>query len=91
MKQKIYSAMVNTGHELWDRLGTTTKSHMDTLNLMGMVQIRPLLLAVLAKFDDKEKKEKFETFLYQPQPVCLFLVVWEAEFLKTAIAKLPSK
>lgn len=60
---KTYSAIVNTGHEMWDDLGLTTKSHMDTLNLMGMVQIRPLLLAVLTKFDDKERKESLRLFV----------------------------
>ena len=60
---RVYSAIVNTGHELWDDLGPTTKSHMDTLNLMGMVQIRPLLLAVLTKFDHKEKKESLRLFV----------------------------
>ena len=60
---KVYSAIVNTGHELWDSLGPTTKYHMDMLNLMGMVQIRPLLLAVLTNFEHNEKKESLRLFV----------------------------
>jgi Protein of unknown function (DUF1524) len=67
---RIYAAIINTGNELWSHYGSTTQQHMSTLNLLGMVQVRPLLLAVLAEFDKNEVKK------------CLKLVVsWSVRFL----------
>ncbi len=45
-----YAAILNTNHELWNTYGTTARAHMTTIALLGMVQIRPLLLAVFSKF-----------------------------------------
>ncbi|HOX44454.1 MAG TPA: DUF262 domain-containing protein [Myxococcota bacterium] len=51
---KMYAAILNTDHALWQQYGATAKGHMATINSLGMVQIRPLLLATLAKFNEKE-------------------------------------
>jgi len=51
---KLYSAMLNTSHELWQKYGPTAREHMNTLNLLRMIQIRPLILAVLSKFSIPE-------------------------------------
>jgi len=54
---KLYSAMLNTSHELWQKYGPTTREHMNTLNLLRMIQIRPLILAVLSKFSVPEAQK----------------------------------
>ena len=67
---RLYAAILNTDHELWDRYGTTAKGHMAALNMMGMVQIRPLLLAIFQKFTDEEVKKTLR-----------LLVAWAVRFL----------
>jgi uncharacterized protein with ParB-like and HNH nuclease domain len=47
---RYYAAILNSTHEIWNDYGTTTREHMMTLNELGMVQLRPLLLAILAVF-----------------------------------------
>ena len=69
---KIYAAIINTDHALWSHLGSTAKGHMTTMNLLGMVQIRPLLLAVLSSFTDKEIKNALR-----------LMVSWGVRFLIT--------
>jgi hypothetical protein len=56
---KIYAAILNQDHELWQKYGPTARQHMNTLNLLQMVQIRPLVLAVLDKFSVKETQNTF--------------------------------
>lgn len=51
---RIYSALINTDHEFWSDYPATSASSVSTLNLLGMTQIRPLLLAVLRKFNSKK-------------------------------------
>jgi hypothetical protein len=67
---RLYAAILNTENELWDRYGTTARGHMATLNMMGMIQIRPLLLAVFQKFSDEEVKKTLR-----------LLVAWAVRFL----------
>ena len=43
----IYVAIVNEESSFWRTYGETSRLHMSTMNLLGMVQIRPLLLALL--------------------------------------------
>jgi hypothetical protein len=54
---KIYAAILNPSHEFWATYGTTTRQHMETLNLLKMIQIRPLLISVLSKFSSTEIKK----------------------------------
>lgn len=51
---KRYAAILNTNHDLWNTYGTTGRAHMNTVTLLGMVQIRPLLLAVFSNFGPAE-------------------------------------
>jgi hypothetical protein len=51
---KLYAAMLNPSHELWQTYGPTARDHMNTLNLLRMIQIRPLVLAVLRNFSIPE-------------------------------------
>lgn len=45
----IYAAMLNLEDDVWKTFGKTARGHMATINDLGMVQIRPLVLAVLDK------------------------------------------
>lgn len=50
---KLYSALINTEHEFWAKFSPEVKNYVSTLNLLGMTQIRPLLISVLNNFDAK--------------------------------------
>lgn len=52
----LYAAMLNVDHPAWKSYGSSTREHMGTINTLGMVQIRPLLLAVLETFAVSEVK-----------------------------------
>jgi len=45
-----YAAILSHAHELWSDYGPSSRQHIETTNLLRMVQVRPLLLAVLDKF-----------------------------------------
>jgi len=60
---KIYSGIINTDQDIWDTYGQTSKDHMRTLNVMGMIQIRPLLLSILRSFEVKEIKKSMALFV----------------------------
>jgi len=67
---KLYTAILNPSNELWEKYGDTTRSHMETLNLLRMVQIRPLLLAVVGNFRIRETQKAFR-----------LMVSWAVRFL----------
>ena len=69
---KLYAAILNTDHATWSEYGMTARGHMSTLNLLGMVQIRPLLLAVLSGFKVTEIKRTLR-----------LMVSWGVRFLIT--------
>ncbi len=50
----LYAAILNPSQELWDTYGPTTREYMSTLNLLGMEQMRPLIMAVLDNFSPVE-------------------------------------
>lgn len=52
-----YAAILSHSHELWSDYGTSTRQHIDIINLLRMVQVRPLLLALLDKFSVPEAKK----------------------------------
>jgi uncharacterized protein with ParB-like and HNH nuclease domain len=56
---RIYSALINTDHEFWAGYDAKVSEAVSVLNLLGMTQIRPLLLAILDKFDKKDVKILF--------------------------------
>lgn len=57
---KTYSALINTEHEFWSKYDPKVRECVSTLNLLGMTQIRPLLLAILERFDVGNVKKAFE-------------------------------
>ena len=65
-----YAAMVSPAHELWNEYGAGTRQHVETINLLRMVQVRPLLLALLEKFTAVEAKKAFR-----------LIVAWGVRFL----------
>jgi hypothetical protein len=69
---RLYAAILNTDNPFWTSYGPTAKGHMAAMNGLGMVQIRPLVLAVLAKLSVKETKESLR-----------LMVSWGARFLIT--------
>lgn len=69
---KLYAAILNQDHELWQKYGPTARQHMTTLNLLQMTQIRPLVLAVFDKFSIKEVQKSLK-----------LMVSWAVRFLIT--------
>ena len=51
---RVYSALLNPAHELWRKFGSTAAHSIQTLNLLRMTQLRPLLLAILDQFKTQE-------------------------------------
>jgi len=57
---RIYSALINTDHEFWSEFPSDAKTSVSTLNLLGMTQIRPLLLSILSNFSSRNVSETFK-------------------------------
>ncbi|HLP97388.1 MAG TPA: DUF262 domain-containing protein [Sideroxyarcus sp.] len=54
-----YAALLNTDHEYWNKFGNA-RDCVSTLNLLGMIQVRPLLLAILEKFEPSKVAAAFQ-------------------------------
>ena len=65
-----YCAVVNTTDVYWDKYGDICKKHMETLNTLRLVQIRPLILSVLDTFSEAEVKKTIK-----------YLVSWAVRLL----------
>ena len=57
---KTYSALINTEHEFWAKYDAKVRECVAALNLLGMIQIRPLLLAILETFDTTNVSKTLE-------------------------------
>lgn len=57
---RTYAGLINTDHDLWSEYDVATREAVYALNLLGMVQVRPLLLAILDKFDPKKASAAFK-------------------------------
>lgn len=57
---RVYSALLNTDHEFWASYDNKVSESVSTLNLLGMTQIRPLLMAILEKLDKKHMRQIFQ-------------------------------
>lgn len=53
----LYAALLSSDDDYWSTWGTETKDNLDTLNRLSLEQNRPMLLAVLQYFDQKEVKK----------------------------------
>lgn len=56
---KVYSSLINTDHDLWQKYNPLVRASVATLNLLNMSQIRPLLIAILEKFDESNIEKSF--------------------------------
>jgi hypothetical protein len=54
---KRYAAILSHGHELWQDYGAPARQHIETINTLRMVQVRPMLLAVLERFSINETRK----------------------------------
>lgn len=53
---RYYAAIQSSDHEVWTQLGTTTQNNVETLLRLDLEQYRPLLLAALQHFSERELK-----------------------------------
>ncbi len=49
-----YAALLSVSHPIWNDYPEAARKSVETLNLLGVEQIRPLLLAALGKFSSKD-------------------------------------
>ena len=54
---KLYAAILSHAHEQWSDYGASARQHVETINLLRMVQVRPLLLAILGTFSRSETRK----------------------------------
>lgn len=52
----LYAAVLNSHHPYWDEYDTATRNNVETLQRFRIEQNRPLLLAILGKFEKSETK-----------------------------------
>jgi len=57
---KVFSALINSDHDYWNKYDSKVRECVSIINLLGMTQIRPLLLAILEKFTIAEVRKAFE-------------------------------
>lgn len=65
-----YAALLNPQHPLWAAFGGSTARHVDTLRLLRMEQLRPLMLAAMQHLPPEEVRK-----------VLHILVCWSVRFL----------
>jgi hypothetical protein len=58
-----YAALLNSEHERWTELGTVTEKNLQTLNRLDLEQMRPLLLAVMKHFSNREVKRTLKALV----------------------------
>lgn len=59
----LYTALLYSDHNYWSEFNTTTRRNIRIINELGMVQIRPLLLSMLPKFDKKENEKSLQSIV----------------------------
>ncbi len=63
LNSSLYLAIIHSDHAFWADYGTNTRNNIRTINLLGMVQVRPMLLSLLVKFNIKEANKSIETIV----------------------------
>lgn len=58
-----YVAMLNPEHEKWNKYPDTIRRAIQTLNLLNIRPIRPLMIAVANRFNPKEAAAAFQSFI----------------------------
>lgn len=59
----LYTALLYSDHNYWSEFSTATRRNIRIINELGMVQIRPLLLSMLPKFDKKENEKSLQSLV----------------------------
>jgi len=59
----VYVAIFNPEHERWNQYPDTIRRAIQTLNLLNIRGLRPLMLAVASQFQPKEAAEAFRMFI----------------------------
>ena len=57
---KVYTALLSSENEFWNSYSASTRESVSALNTLGMSQVRPLLLAIIEKFDTKNTTKAIE-------------------------------
>lgn len=60
---QLYAAIINTNDSFWSKHGDTCRRQMETINILRMVQMRPLILSILAMFTGVEFKKAIRNML----------------------------
>lgn len=68
----LYAAMLNPSHNMWNPFGPSAKKNIATIQSLGVEQLRPLMLAVLARLNAVEVTRFLQA-----------LVNWTVRFLIT--------
>ncbi|MDH4081165.1 MAG: DUF262 domain-containing HNH endonuclease family protein [Nitrospira sp.] len=66
----VYAGLANPSDEFWKHYGATVRQSIEALGILKAIQIRPLVLAILKRFNDKEVNRAL------PMLVC-----WTVRFL----------
>lgn len=57
---RLYAAILNPDHDVWNPYGSTARGNMTTLNTLRMTQMRPMILAILTKFEKASVKQSMQ-------------------------------
>lgn len=58
-----YSAVLNSDHQKWNTYPVDIRKSISTMSLLGVAQIRPLMLATAMCFNENNTSEAFKMFL----------------------------
>lgn len=58
-----YIATINSDHDIWKEYGSETRRRIEKLNMFGLVQFRPILLAALDCFNNQEVTKLLEIII----------------------------
>jgi len=59
----VYAAIFNPAHEKWNPYPDSMRRAVQTLNLLNIRPMRPLMLAVASRFNPKEANDAFRMFI----------------------------
>lgn len=60
----VYSALINANHEYWKKYNDLVlEKNLKVFNLLGMIQIRPLLLSIINNFNTTEISKAFKALV----------------------------
>lgn len=59
----LYVAILFSDHNYWSSYSDATRDNIKTINLLGMVQVRPILLSILTSFNKKEIENSIKSLV----------------------------